>query len=157
MSKKSRVGLGNSITRVLKSSYPKYPVKFVANSSSGYQQFRPSSKKPESVTSLHIQWGGNDYFLMVSVEEDILIHSVSRRGSIEWNYTEQVVSEVTSIDVVYEALRLIASNFDDFSIETRKSRIKYTCRDCSKSFKTFESAVNHKQKYEEHVLFRKKI
>lgn len=156
IAKKNRVGLVNTITRVLKSSYPKYPVKCVPTYGDSYDRWVYHTK-PESVTSVHIQWGGNDYFLMVSVEEDLLIHSVSKRGSIEWNYSEQVISEVTSIEVVYEALRLIANNFDDFSIETRKSNIKYYCNDCYQKLKTFDSAVEHKKKYENHCLIRKNI
>lgn len=155
MSMKSRVGIGNSITHVLKNSNPKYPVRF--NASTSRTKYSRSGKRIESVTSIHIQWAGNDYFLMVSKDEDILIHSVSKCGSIEWNYSEQVISETTSIEVVYEALRLIAQHFDDFTIETRKSRIEYWCKSCRKSFKTFDSAVSHKKRYENHYILRKKV
>lgn len=157
MSMKSRVGIGNAITHVLKNSNPKYPVRFNASTPRTKYSRRRSGKGIESITSIHIQWAGNDYFLMVSKDEDILIHSVSKCGSIEWNYSEQIISETTSIEVVYEALKLISQHFDDFTIETRKSRIAYGCKNCKQSFKTFDSAVSHKKRYENHYLLRKKV
>lgn len=156
MSRKSRVGLGNAITHVLKTSNPRYPVRFNTSTPRTKYSRRISGSSLGAVTSIHIQWAGNDYFLMVSIDEDVLIHSVSKCGSIEWNYSEQVISKVTSIEVVYEALRLISQHFDDFTIETRKSRIGYICRNCKQSFKTFNSAVEHKKGNENHYLLRRK-